>query len=145
MKMKKIILTALVFALVVASGNLFASDITGKWKTIDDETGETKSIVKITLWNGYAYGDIQKLFRKPNEEQDPKCTECKGANHGKRIVGLQILKDMKQDGDDWVGGTILDPKNGKVYRCKMWVENGKLKVRGYLGPFYRTQTWYRAN
>ncbi len=136
---------AIVVAFILAGNGLFANAIVGKWKTIDDETGETKSIVNITEWNGYYFGNIEKLFRKPHEDQDPKCDKCQGEDHNKRIIGLQIIKNMKKDGNEYTGGTILDPKNGKVYRCKMWIdENGKLKVRGYLGPFFRTQTWHRV-
>ena len=55
-----------------------------------------------------------------------------------------IIKDMVQDGDEWEDGTILDPKKGKIYDCKLWVEDGNLKVRGYLFFLYRTQTWFRV-
>jgi uncharacterized protein (DUF2147 family) len=57
---------------------------------------------------------------------------------------MEILKDMKKTGTEFSEGTILDPKNGKIYNCKIWIENGDLKLRGYWGPFYRTQTWKRA-
>ena len=50
---------------------------------------------------------------------------------------------MKPNGAVWSGGKILDPGNGKIYRCKIWLKDGELKVRGYFGPFYRTQTWRR--
>ena len=63
----------------------------------------------------------------------------------KPIVGLEIIRDMKKDGDEYAGGDILDPENGKVYRCKIWVENGKLMVRGYIAFLYRTQTWLPAD
>jgi len=55
-----------------------------------------------------------------------------------------ILKGLKKRGTEWSGGTILDPENGKTYRCKIWLDDGKLKVRGYLGILFRTQTWYRV-
>jgi len=57
---------------------------------------------------------------------------------------MNIITDMEQDDDEWAGGKILDPENGNIYRCRLWVENGKLKVRGYLVFFFRTQTWIRA-
>jgi uncharacterized protein (DUF2147 family) len=57
---------------------------------------------------------------------------------------MEIIRDMKKDDDEYTGGHILDPEVGKIYRCKLWIEEGTLKVRGYLGPFFRTQTWQRV-
>jgi len=59
-------------------------------------------------------------------------------------VGLVILKDMSPSGDRYKGGTITDPDDGKIYKAEVWIENGQLKMRGYLGIFYRTQTWLKA-
>lgn len=139
--MKTIIL--IIFSAVAVSVN--AQTVLGKWKTIDDETGEPKSIVEIYERGGKVYGKIVKLFRKPNEEQDPVCDECDGedARYKKKILGMEILKDMVKDEDEYADGEILDPNNGKIYRCKLWLEGKDLKLRGYLGPFYRTQTWVR--
>lgn len=122
------------------------SQIIGKWKTLDDETLEAKSIVDIYEKDGKYFGRIVKLFRKPNEDQDPICDECdqEDARFKKKIIGMEILKDMKKEDDEYEGGSILDPNNGKVYRCKMWIEGEDLKLRGYIGPFYRTQTWKKA-
>ena len=55
-----------------------------------------------------------------------------------------ILTNMKKDDDEYSGGEIMDPAKGKTYRCKMWLEDGNLQVRGYLAFFFRTQTWYRV-
>jgi uncharacterized protein (DUF2147 family) len=121
--------------------------ITGKWKTIDDETGKAKSIVEIYEENGSYSGKIVKLFREPNEEQNPNCDKCTGDKKDKPITGMQILSGLKKDGDKWSGGDILDPKNGKTYSCKAELaENGaKLKLRGFIGfsLLGRTQTWIR--
>jgi uncharacterized protein (DUF2147 family) len=56
-----------------------------------------------------------------------------------------IVKDLSRDGDRYKGGSILDPEDGKVYRAEVWIEDGKLKVRGHLGPFHKTQTWVKGN
>lgn len=117
------------------------STIFGKWKTIDDETGKKRSIVKIEERNGKAYGTILELFREPDEPQDPICVECTDHRKDKKVIGMEIITGMEKDGDEWEDGEILDPENGKVYDCKMWVEDGKLKVRGYIAFLYRTQTW----
>lgn len=117
--------------------------ITGKWKTIDDETNKPKSIVEIFEKEGKYYGKILKLFRTPDEEQDPLCEECppEDERYKKKIIGMEILKEMVKSGSEYSEGTILDPNNGKIYRCKIWREGNNLKLRGYWGPFYRTQTW----
>ena len=125
-------------------GTINAQDtITGKWKTIDDETNKPKSIVEIFEKEGKYYGKILKLFRTQDEEQDPLCEECpeEDARYKKKIIGMEILKEMVKSGSEYSEGTILDPNNGKIYRCKIWREGNNLKLRGYVGPFYRTQTW----
>jgi len=143
--MKKLSFT--LFFLLLFSNVFGQSGITGKWKTFDDETNEVKSIVEVFEKSGKYYGRVVKLFRTPSEDPDPVCTECDtdDPRFNKKIIGMEILKDMKKSGDEFSDGTVLDPKNGKVYRCKIWKEESDLKLRGYLGPFYRTQTWKRAD
>ncbi|QRX80923.1 DUF2147 domain-containing protein [Glaciimonas sp. PAMC28666] len=119
----------------------------GLWKTIDDTSGKPSALIRITDSGGELSGKIEKLFRQPNEELNPKCIKCEGDNKDKPIVGLTMLQGMKADGPDYSGGTILDPANGKVYKSKMTlIDDGKkLNVRGYIGvPLLgRTQTWIR--
>lgn len=123
-----------------------AQDVIGKWKTIDDETSEPRSIVDVFEKDGKVFGKVVKLLRTPDEDPDPVCRDCdeEDDRYNKKIIGMEIMRDMIKSGDAYDGGTILDPKNGRVYRCKIWVEGMDLKVRGYWGPFYRTQTWLRA-
>jgi uncharacterized protein (DUF2147 family) len=120
----------------------------GLWKTIDDETGKPKSLVRITDNGGELRGKIEKLYRDAGEEQNPKCDKCEDARKDQPIVGMTIITGMKKDGDEYNGGQILDPANGKVYKSKMSLNDGgkKLDVRGYIGvPMLgRTQTWVRA-
>jgi len=135
--------------MIVSSISTFAQheEITGLWKTIDDETGRVKSVVKIYLKDGKLFGDIVKLFRLPDEDQDPTCSKCDDDDSRKdqKILGMTIITDMELDVDDneWEDGEILDPKKGKTYDCKLWVEDGKLQVRGYVLFFHRTQEWIR--
>lgn len=117
------------------------TSIFGKWKTIDDETGKKRSIVKIEERDGKAYGTILELFREPDERQDPICVECTDHRKDQKVIGMEIITGMEKDGDEWEDGEILDPENGKTYDAKIWVEDGKLKVRGYIAFLYRTQTW----
>jgi uncharacterized protein (DUF2147 family) len=141
--MKNVRHVLILMLLISFSAN--AQSVLGKWKTIDDETGEPKSIVEISDRGGKVYGKIVKLFRKPNEDQDPVCDDCdpEDPRYKKKIIGMEIMKDLVKDDDEYSGGEILDPNNGKVYRCKIWLEGKDLMLRGYIGPFYRTQTWVR--
>lgn len=143
LSMMKSFITAIL--LIIASA-LNAQSIVGKWKTIDDETGKPKSVVEIYKKGDVYEGKILKLFREPNEEQDPICDECDedDPRHNQRVLGMVIIKDMKYYPEDKElnDGTILDPKNGTVYDCKIWLgEDGKLNVRGYVLFLFRTQTW----
>ncbi len=115
----------------------------GKWKTIDESTGKEKSVVEITERDGKYYGRIVKVLREPGTDQDPSCTKCPADDdrYEKKVVGLEIIRDLVKDGDDYSGGTVLDPEKGEVYKCKIWMEGKDLMVRGYWGVFYRTQTW----
>lgn len=113
----------------------------GKWKTIDDETGKPKSVVEIFEKGGKIYGKVIKLYRSPSEDQNPSCKNCPGDRAGQKVLGIEIIRGMQKNGSNYSGGTILDPKNGKVYDCKLWIEDGKLQVRGYIAFFFRTQTW----
>jgi uncharacterized protein (DUF2147 family) len=145
--MSKKIFIVLLFALFSLSFVNFASaadqSITGLWKTIDDETNKPKSIVKIYEQDGKYFGQIVKLFRGPDEDPNPVCDKCADDDprKDKPTIGMVILKDLKKSGSKYKGGTILDPKNGKIYDCKLWIEEGNLKLRGYILFLYRTQTW----
>ncbi len=135
------------FLLVLVSlfGTLvMAQSPVGVWKNLDDTDGKEKSHIEITERNGKLTGKVIKLL--PGVEIT-KCDACKGANKGKNIEGMTILWDLKKNGKSWENGQILDPKNGKIYSCKVELERDDvLKVRGFLGISLlgRTQTWYRV-
>jgi uncharacterized protein (DUF2147 family) len=120
----------------------------GTWRTIDDETHEAKALVEITEQDGIVFGHIVKLFRRPGEIQDPVCKACEGERHDLRVIGMTILWNLRRDGDEWVGGEILDPEEGKIYRCKLHPIDGgaRLEVRGFIGISLlgRTQVWERV-
>ncbi|MBD3862345.1 MULTISPECIES: DUF2147 domain-containing protein [Olleya] len=137
MKKSIIIVIVLIFGFSVN-----AQDILGKWKTIDDETGEAKSIVQIYKKDGKVFGKIIEIFNK--ERRDLPCVKCKGDDYNKPILGLDIIKSMTKDGKYFKNGTIVDPQNGKEYDLRLIVtDEGKLQVRGYIGFFYSTQYWER--
>ena len=120
------------------------TQIEGKWKTIDDETGKEKGIVEIYEHKGKIYGKIIEIFEQSKKHL--KCEKCEGEDHNKPILGLNIIKGLKKNGDVYDGGKIVDPKNGKSYHCKITLDGkDKLIVRGYIGIslFGRSQTWIR--
>jgi len=121
--------------------------ITGRWTSVDDKTGKKRSIVEIAERSGKYYGRIVQIFSAAGENPDPVCGKCaiEDPRHNRKIIGMEILEHLVKDGEAYSGGQILDPENGKVYRCKIWIENKALKLRGYWGPFFRTQTWHREN
>ena len=130
------------FALLTVSA--FSQDVVGTWETIDDETGKAKSHVKIyKAKNGKIYGKVVKIMDP--KKQDATCTKCKGAKKDQPTMGMLIIEGLSPEDDgDFSGGTITDPNKGKVYDCTIWVEDGKLQVRGYWGWIFRTQTWNRV-
>ncbi len=142
LNMKRAVLLALLLSPLLA----FGQTVLGKWKTIDDNTNEAKSVVEIIEREGIVFGKIVKLFPRPDEDPDPVCDQCDRGDprFNRKVIGMEIIRNMKRDGAALAGGDILDPENGRVYRSKIWVEGKELKVRGYWGPFFRTQTWLRA-
>ena len=141
--MKQIIL----FIALFASLNSSAQSCVGKWITIDDETDKKKSIVELYKVDGKLFGKIIYLFPREGREDDPKCKKCTDDRKDQPLVGLQIVRSLKWDGEEWEGGTIVDPEIGKIYTVKMWLVEGNanlLNVRGYIGPLYRTQKWVRV-
>ena len=129
------------------SAALAESTPAGLWRTIDDHTGKEKSLVRIVEVNGEFRGTIEKLFREPGEDPNPNCDKCTGDKKNKTVIGMMILTGLKKDNSQWAGGEILDPQNGKIYRCKAWLENKghDLHVRGFIGMALlgRTQIWKR--
>ena len=140
--------TLATFALLAAASLAQAQTTpAGLWKTIDDDGKTEKSLVRIVESGGVLGGKIEKLL-DPAKQNDV-CDKCSDERKGKPIVGLSIIRNAKQDGEDksvWTGGEILDPNNGKTYRLRLKpLDGGKqLEVRGYVGPFFRNQTWIRV-
>jgi uncharacterized protein (DUF2147 family) len=138
------ILSAMIWSAALAS----ELSPVGLWKTIDDNTGKPRGLVRIIELNGEYQGKVEKIFIAPGEDPDPRCEKCDGARHNQPVIGMTILWGFKkQQGDEYQGGAILDPENGKVYRARMKLdgEGRKLSVRGFIGfaLLGRTQTWVR--
>ncbi len=143
--MKKTLLTLVVLIAFAVSGSAQVEKIVGKWKTIDDNDGTAKSIVYIfKATNGKYYGKVEKLFKDP----DALCTACEGENKNKPKLGMIVINNMVEKNNSLTGGTILDPNNGKVYKCNISYneKTGNLEVRGSLdknGWIGRSQTWIK--
>lgn len=137
----------LTLVFLIIGSAVYAQTITGEWITVDDNTGEKRSVVEIYESEGKLYGKVVRIFTNPGEDPDPVCDKCdpEDSRYKKKVIGMEIIRNMVRSGEAYEDGDILDPEVGKVYRCKLWIEEKKLKVRGYWGPFYRTQTWKRDN
>lgn len=143
--MKRFWFLLLLFGLL-GPGLAYAADSpVGKWKTVDEKNGKVTSEVEIYEQSGKLFGKIVSLT-EPNDKQGKAkvCIACAGADKNKPIVGLVILRNLSADGDRYKGGTVVDPEDGKVYSAEIWVEDGKLMVRGYSGFLYKTRTWLKA-
>lgn len=130
---------------------LFAADIhspIGLWKTVDDQTGNEKSIVELYEENGELKGKIIKLLHPSSNDPDPKCHACPDAFKNQPIINMIFLWGLRKNGTEYTGGHILDPKTGKIYKAKLSLnDNGnKLNVRGFIGfaLIGRTQIWSRV-
>jgi uncharacterized protein (DUF2147 family) len=122
-------------------------DPSGLWKTVSDRTGQADSLVRIVEINGEFRGTVVTVFSPPADSPNPVCELCEGELKGRPVIGMTILRGLRREGERYTGGEILDPDDGKVYRCAVTVIEGgkKLEVRGYIGiPLLgRSQVWQR--
>ena len=129
----------------IISAQAQVKGILGDWKTVDDKTGDSFSIVSIyQAKDGLYYGKITKMLVGPEGE---RCVECEGEDYNKPLEGLVIIRGMKAENGQLVGGKVLDPESGKFYYGKIYLKDGKLVLRGSLdkrGFLGRNQTWLRA-
>ena len=141
----KRILGALVLAFTAGAAFAQASPV-GLWKTIDDETKQEKSLVRISESAGVLSGRIEKIVDPA--KQDSVCDKCEDARKGQKVLGMTIVEGVKKNAGEpyWDGGTILDPNNGKTYKVRLTPKDGgkTLEVRGFIGFLYRNQTWQRV-
>ena len=139
--MTKLVLTLVILIFTI---NTNAQSIFGKWENISEETGVVDSVIEVYEKEGKAYAKIIAITNP--KDQNSVCDKCDGNNKDKAILGMNILTGLQKKGNEWSGGKILDPKNGKVYNCFIELKGAdKLKVRGYLGVslFGRTVYWMR--
>lgn len=130
-----------------AMSQVWAASPVGVWRTIDDETGQAKSLIQISEVNGELQGKVIKLFRKPEEDQNPVCEKCDGSFKDQPVLGMTVLWGLKLEDGMYSGGHVLDPKKGKIYKARLKVsDDGKrVEMRGFVGfsLIGRTQIWLR--
>ncbi len=138
--MKNILL--LIFICLLSNKAISQNQIVGTWLSEDKE-----GITEIYEQDGKYFGKITWL-KKPNDNNGIPFTDTENPDKLKRsnqLIGLLILTNFNYKDNEWKGGKIYDPQSGKTYTCTMWLtENNMLKVRGYWGLFYQTQTWTKA-
>ena len=138
----------LVFTIFIVCSCLYsvkAQSVFGKWQSIDGETGKVEAIIEIYKEKNKAYAKVIDILN-PND-RDKICIYCDGENKDQPILGMVITDGLEENGDQWSGGRILDPKNGNYYKCYITlIDNSKLKLRGYIGIslFGRTEYWYKV-
>ncbi len=122
--------------------------LVGSWQTRDKRTKEPSSVIKIWKSEGKYFGKVVKIYAVNGNKVTDICVKCRGELRNKPILGLPIIKNMVSKGNKFVGGRILDPRNGKDYHCIFTFspDGSKLNVRGYVGMplFGRTDVWERT-
>lgn len=119
--------------------------IEGVWEIIDDRYEQVKAHVRLEVRGTKLTGTILKLFLLPHEGNFPLCVECDDELKNTPIVGLRLMSGFVNQSTGWEDGTILDPANGLTYSARFWLKDEKtLVIRGYWGPFYRSQEWKRC-
>lgn len=135
-------------ALFMLPTSLFSQvdQIVGRWKTVDDKTGDNFSIVEIYKGSdGLYYGKVAKMLVGP---AGLVCDKCEGEDHNKPLEGLVIIRSMKAIDGELREGRVLDPESGKFYYGKIYLKEGRLVLRGSIdkhGFLGRNQTWIKAN
>ena len=146
--MKTLLLWALGLGVLCFGSLVNGATPVGLWKTIDDETGEERSYIRIIAVGDSIEGSVEDIITLPGDDPEQICTKCEGALKNEPVIGMRIMWGFEGAGASWKEGYIMDPNNGKTYRCKLVVEddNQSMRVRGYSGVSLlgRTQIWYRV-
>lgn len=140
----KLILFTIFFFTSFAVHEVQAQSVFGKWKVTNDE-GKVNSIIEIYRKGDEVFGKVLRILKE--EDRDRLCTKCDGEMKDKPIEGLELMRGFEKDGEEYVDGVITDPKTGKEYKSKIWLNEedpDKLMVRGYIAFFYKTKVWERA-
>jgi uncharacterized protein (DUF2147 family) len=146
-RLEALIVTAVLLGAAGLPARAAEPSAVGLWEQVDENSGKAESWFKITERNGVYEGAIVKIFFKPGEDENWTCSKCEGAERNAPVLGLTLIKGMQRSGTSYENGTIMDPRDGAVYRAlmKLSPDGQKLEVRGYLGIslFGRSQVWNR--
>ena len=116
----------------------------GLWQPLDS-SGKPEGLIRIFEVGGLYYGRIEPS--SPGDDRNARCTRCSGERHNQPIIGLVIMRHLKPQNGEYVGGDILDPNTGHVYGCTLRLTDGghRLIMRGFLGISLlgRSQIWRR--
>lgn len=149
MRRRQFVTGALGLSIALGAGPVLAADLAspiGDWRTIDDHSHKPRAIVQVYERDGLLYGRVKQILDP--HYADAVCQHCSGYAANKPVLGLVIIQGLKADGAQWDGGTVLNPEDGKLYRCRIRVAPGgqTLLVRGFIGTpmLGRTQIWQRV-
>lgn len=135
--------------LFVSMNSLAQSSPVGLWQSIDDSTGRPRAEIRITEVAGVLTGRIERSLQPVPADVVQLCSLCPDERKDKPLIGLEIIRNLRagSDAQTWDGGEILDPDKGKLFKLRLQLQDGgkKLQVRGFVGPFYRNQTWIRLS
>lgn len=124
-----------------------SQSVEGRWKTIDDRSGEARALVEVRVEGQKLYATIQQILDKGKE--DVRCSACKGDLHNKPVRGMRIIDAFEWSSKGYYkGDRLLDPEQGRFFKGRVWLDPedpDRLNVRGYLAFLYRTQTWVRSD
>ncbi len=128
-----------------AAGNARLSSPLGLWEPLDS-SGRPLGLIRIFETGGLFYGRIEPS--SPTDDRNARCTRCTGDRHDQPIIGLVLMRHLKPENGEYVGGDILDPDTGRIYGCSLRLIDGghQLIMRGYLGISLlgHSQTWQRV-
>lgn len=128
--------------IILFSTHIFAeTNPTGMWQTFDAD-GSLLSTVAVRIEDTKLYAKIVAVHT-PGDE-NPICEQCKGDLYGRPVIGLEVINGLTLKKNVWQKGRVFDPKTGDSFKGRVWLEDGKLLVRGYVGFLYQTQYWLRA-
>lgn len=134
------------FVFLFCSLAMNSQTILGKWASVYENSKNIESVIEVYEEEGKIFGKIIAIADP--SRRDALCNLCEGNLKDKPILGMVIVRDLKKDQDEWSGGRVLDPKNGKEYKCTISLKDeNTMKLRGYIGfsVFGRTAYWYRVN
>lgn len=138
MKTAKITLICLLWTTL----SLGQQEVLGKWLTEGKDAQ-----VEIYQKDHAFFGKIIQLIPETQADGSPIIDENNPDKtlRQRPVLGIDIIVDFKWDKDnkELTKGKVYDPNNGKFYKGKIWSEDGQLKMRGYIGFLYRTETWTR--